>query len=238
MIPLIDTHLYAKLASKRAEMEHLGIRNLAPVFVPVGPAPSERIPLRLLFVGQATHGNLEDTLLGFEGGIAKSIKVISDALLPGKTPLANSPFWQAVRRILEYALCTTNAVEWTPRLHELVGWTNLVKIGDARGNTASRTIAEQSTLCVEALRAEIGSLRPLATILLSGNYARDEILYPAFGREGWRNNVEAEGRVAVKNHAGLGALIWAHHPLDMRRRGIEQETLGFIGGYVAALRHN
>jgi hypothetical protein len=234
MISLIDSELYAKLASKRAEMEHVGIRNLAPVFVPVGPTPSERIPLRLLFVGQATHGNLEDALLGFEGGIAKSTRVIIDALMPRKRPL-NSPFWQAVRRILEYALCTTNAVEWTPRLHELVGWSNLVKIGDAKGNTGSCTIAEQSTLCVEALRAEIGSLRPLATILLSGNFARDEIFYPTFGHEGWRSNVEAEGRVSVKNHVGLGALIWAHHPLDMRRRGIEQEALGFMGGYVAAL---
>jgi hypothetical protein len=84
-----------------------------------------------------------------------------------------------------------------------------VKIGDAKGNTGSRIIAEQSTLCVEALRAEIGSLRPLATILLSGNFARDEIFYPTFGYEGWRGNVEAEGSMITleKIAAALGVKV-------------------------------
>jgi len=227
LIPLIDKQLYENLSAKRLEMERAGFADLAPVFVPVGPELSHLVPVRLLFVGQATGGNLEGAS-DFIRSAEKSIEIVSNA--------PNSPFWQDIWQILERALRTVGAADLIERRDEIVGWSNLVKIGNMKHNPGEKEIAVQANLCIEALHAEIRAFRPIATILFTGHYAERDIMGPAFeSANNFLDNVKDQDRVAVKNHPEFGPILWAYHPRDMRQHGYESEVVNFISGYVAAL---
>lgn len=122
---------------------------------------------------------------------------------------------------------------------EALGWSNLVKINSV--NIASppgtEIIAAQAPLCVEALRGEVRVFRSHATVLLSGNYAQDEILLPVFGpAELFQNNVEAEDRVAIRNHPEFGPVISANHPQAMGSN--YKSDIGFIAGCLTGLLIN
>lgn len=226
MIPLIDRSLYQRLVDKRAEMESAGVHDLGRVFVPIGPALSDKAPIRLLFVGQAEGPTEAPLEADFDQAVEHSIGVVEE--------LADSPkgfFWPAVWRVLDQVLEMSGA---SVDRHQAVGWSNLVKIGKAnRERPEGKEISDQADLCIQALQLEIRAFRPDAIILLTTNYAQDKILYPVFGREGFRNNVKSEDQVAVKRHPEFGVVLWANHPRVMRRKGPAVEA--FISGYVAAL---
>lgn len=225
MVPLIDKSLYQKLVNRRAEMGSAGVCDLGRVFVPIGPAFSDPMPIRLLFVGQAEEQTVP-LEADFDRAVETSIGVVETE--------ASSPdgwFWPAVWKVLDEVLELTGA---PVERHQAVGWSELVKIGKADGRPEVEEIAKQADLCIEALQLEIRTFRPDATILLTGeHYARDEILYRVFGREGFRNNVRSKDQVAVKNHPELGVVLWTDHPRLMGKN--YPADLGFISGYAAAL---
>ncbi len=95
--------------------------------------------------------------------------------------------------------------------------------------------AVHTKACVEALRTEILTARPTVTVFMSGNWAQEEILFPAFGQV-WGQSAQREDRVAVCEHAEFGPLLWIDHPTSLHfgRNGEQSEVLGFVAGYAAA----
>jgi hypothetical protein len=123
---------------------------------------------------------------------------------------------------------------------EIVGWSNLTKIGFCTGdnqNPTAAVVGEQAALCVRSLHEEIMQFRPTATVLLTGDWSAKKILEPCFGPgEEWQNNVPSENRVAVKLHETCGPLLWTYHPRWMRtQKDLEVATTSFISGYIAGL---
>jgi hypothetical protein len=80
-------------------------------------------------------------------------------------------------------------------------------------------------------------MKPTATIILSGGEFNTDILFGAFGSEGWRANVIKNDQVSVKLHPEHGPIIWTDHPRTLRGQGgkVEKEVLGFVAGYLSAL---
>src|SRR5579859_6556023 len=97
LVPLIGKPLYESLSVKRRQMEGAALKDLAPVFVPVGPDLADSLPMRLLFVGQATDGDLNGAS-DFDRAVDKSIEILAAP--------PNAPFWQDIWQILERALRT------------------------------------------------------------------------------------------------------------------------------------
>ncbi len=95
----------------------------------------------------------------------------------------------------------------------IVAWSNLAKIGVLDGNPEGAELQVQADLCAELLRAEINRIKPLATILLTGDFAVEEILYPSLERDGWKNNVREENQVAIKEALGT-TLFWTYHAVE------------------------
>jgi hypothetical protein len=226
---LIDEGMFKEFQRVRAD--YRGGQQSANVLVPVGPESGKGMPA-ILFVGQATQGMVYDRTLGYQGATQACAALCADLLVNA----GRSPFWQAIRSVCSQVVRTAGL---DPRLFDnpsgIVGWSNLAKIGAAEGRPKGDLVAAQRELCVEALRTEISTMRPLATVFLSGDYLVEEILYPSMGQEQWRNNVKDEDRVAVREHPQFGTLIWTYHPRTMRQSGIEREAIGFVAGYIAAL---
>jgi hypothetical protein len=176
MLPLISESTFEALKQRRATIAG----ESAHVFVPVADDEPQ-----LLFIGQATRGEMGD-------GSYKAASEKSYAIL--QRGYANPPcgFWQAVVAITNK--CARITSEDTKLLR--IGWSNLCKIGDCKHNPSRKSICAQADMCVQALREELPTAKPVVTILLSGDLAVDEILYPAFGKNGWGNNVPDENETA------------------------------------------
>jgi hypothetical protein len=192
--PLIDAQLYDRLTARRAQMEKAGFEGLAPVFVPTGPAPLTDLPVRLLFVGQATQGPVYGSSLDFDSAAKGSEAILAQCLSDFQ-----SPFWVAVRKILRYALLTVGAENFIQRLEEMGGWSNLVKVGllerNPQGGPNDSIITEQADLCIESLRQEIRTFQPTATVLMTGTIRKPKSLI--------QFSVEKAGTITSKRRTWL-----------------------------------
>lgn len=183
------------------------------MFVPVGPAPNS-VPVRLLFIGRATRDYSQDCVNTYERAITRDEEIVHAYLLGRK-----APFWQFIEDVAEGARQVIVPSFPRDRRHELVGWSNLVKIGNMCSNPASEAIKQQAELCIAQLRSELDIMRPHVIILLATNYAEDEILYPVFGRDNWRWDNQERDRVAFKAFqlapSSGAVVIWTNHPQAM-----------------------
>src|SRR5215469_5737913 len=109
-----------------------------------------------------------------------------------------------------------------------------VKSAPPREIAMPRAIRAQASLCVQALKQELARAKPKVTVFLTSDYAMEEILFPAVGRDDWRNNVSSEDQIAVKLHQDFGWLLWGFHPSGPwgRRHGRKLEA--FIAGFASA----
>jgi len=105
-----------------------------------------------------------------------------------------------------------------------VGYSNLVKIGRARGNPQPDAIAVQQALCIELLLHELEIMKPDAVVLLTRNFAQCEIVEPVFGPEGWTQDVPSEDRVAHKVVMGR-PIVWMNHPRNPGPAGYRKESV-------------
>jgi hypothetical protein len=217
MVPLISEPLYTELRARRRTMP----QQCAYVFLPVAQSKPQ-----LLFIGQATAGLVYETELDFLDATKESHAMLEGFLGdPG-----GSLFWKTlcnVRNQVERIACGE-------RNRVAVGWSNLCKIGAAEGNPDKALINAQSDLCVQALREELVRAKPEVTFLMTGHFAQEEILFPAFGRDGWRNNVPTEDKIALKQHPLYGILLWGYHPHDPWGMEHQRELIAFMAGFASA----
>lgn len=229
MHPLLDKKAFQAFLNIR--QSYSGSQEAANIFVPVGSPPEDTVP-RILFIGQATRGMVYDGQLDYDraGAACEEIR-------KGYLSKPTTPFWQFVCNVCRQVIRTADLGKpLLEQLDRMAGWSNLAIIGAAEGNPGSELIAVQKGVCVEALRSAIAAHRPVATVLVSGDYCDKEILLPALGERGdWHNNVSDENRVAIKLHPKYGPILWANHPGWSRREGFEQEEAAFISGYISAL---
>lgn len=252
IIPLYDEATYDRLRSiSRAMISDWP--DVAPIFVSVGPDPhvakSLQPPLRILFVGQTAYENFPAPAASTPAGEktdnrslqgAQTLNAASVRAAAAQAELlpSNRLFWRATRTILAQALGAVGAGAWMNRLPEVAGWSNLTKVHlvqSGHHNPDPKIIRPQAEACVDALRTEILTARPTVTIFMSGNWAQEEVLFPALGRV-WGQSAQQEDRVAVCEHAELGPLLWINHPtsLNFGKNGEQSEVLGFVAGYAAA----
>lgn len=190
MRPLIDRDMYDRLRAVRDVLPDDGVSNIAHVFVPVGPDEPAfgSDPLRVLFVGRATRGFDEERVSTYEGAVDRGIEIVTEEYMPEDGAPGRSDFWRFARDVLRAALDGVGAQHAT-RLSDHIGWSNLAKVGDTKGNATPESLSIQKGLCQEALRAEIAAMQPHAVVLptglLSHPYAEQEVLYPVFGDDGW-----------------------------------------------------
>lgn len=243
MRPLFDQAFYERLRTERELMSAEGRGPLAPVFVPVGPDTGSTPPLRVLFIGQAAYASTEAEAAGaaaldFEASAARSADNAARLLRERR-----SPYWQAIRAILDQVLRTIGGDEWADpgRLTEIAGFSNLAKIGLAgsgHANPGDADVRAQAALCAECLPVEVRAARPTAVVLMSGGESpiSERILLTAFGRDGWRNNAPGQDRVALKRFGACDTtLLWMEHLRTVRANGTEREVVAFVAGYIAAL---
>lgn len=235
---LIDKDIYGKLKKLRQELEQEGVPNLAHVFVPVGvappPPPTGTVSLptppaapRLLFVGRATRNYCEGYLDMFEGAVAEDTKILSEL------PLGKTAFWQFARAITRSVLQQTSVGTSNDALAAHCGWSNLMKIGAAVGNPQGRLLDRQAQLCVEALRAEIARFRPTGIVIATGDYAKDEVVVPIFGRDRWSYNTPDGKQVAYQTDAETGAVVaWTDHPGRRAPPGTRAQVQSFVADLI------
>lgn len=216
MTPLISESTFEGLRAKRA-----GIPGRpAHVFLPV----AQKNP-RVLFIGHAPRGEMPD------GTYIEVAQTTYGWLINGMAGGdKKSGFWRAVSSIADQC----NRIASPDGLALPVGWSNLCKIGDCDRNPSPKSIREQADLCGEALREKFRSARPEITFLLTGHFAQEEILFPVFGREDWRNNLDSQDLVAVKVHPEFGILLWGYHPRSAHGMARNQDLINFMAGFGAA----
>jgi hypothetical protein len=98
-------------------------------------------------------------------------------------------------------------------LHEFspsVVWTNLAKIGMVSSNPSGDCLKVQSKLAIETLQAEIEEYDP-KLIIVTGEYATNEILYPIWPKGNWKGARDPEYCWIKKTHLGP-PVLWVDHP--------------------------
>jgi hypothetical protein len=126
----------------------------------------------------------------------------------------------ATRRHLERMhVCPSSAFWrfWTAlsKFSPSVVWTNLAKIGVVGGNPSGACLKMQSELAIETLKAEIGEYRP-QLIVVAGEYARDEILYPIWPKDKWEGARHPE-YCWIKGTNLRPSVLWVDHPERKRK---------------------
>lgn len=215
MRPLISFEQYDRLGHLRDRMEHSEPGN-AQVFVPVGPDPGSDCP-GILFIGQATKDWTKRAVSNYQGAVKEGIA------LAHCCADRNGPFFQVVDEIV-WAVCGQLDLEPAGGQGDLVGWSNLAKIGRIHGNPAPTLIALQQDLCIGTLRHELETMQPAAVVLLTRNFAQHEILEPVFGRDGWTQDLPSEDRVAHKTLAGR-PIVWMNHPRNPGPAGYRRASV-------------
>jgi hypothetical protein len=97
------------------------------------------------------------------------------------------------------------------KLHEIgapVIWTNLAKIGVESGNPAGDNLSLQRDLACQTLRLELEEYKPKLVMLVTGNYAGNDIVIPVFGND-LNRPIEFWWR---SRDATRPAILWTDHP--------------------------
>lgn len=232
MVPLIGRDLYDRLRATRASLPERGVSNVAQVFVPVGPAEeaSGAASLRVLFVGRATRGFDEEALSSYEGAARRAEELVMQVYVPDGTAPQPSDFWRFARNVLRAALDSLREAG-SSRFSDHLGWSNLAKIGDTKGNATPLSLSVQRELCHEALRSEIAVMNPHAMVLATGKYAEEEVLAPVFGSQGWKWEQTGRAEWRWKAADPLCPLVFrTEHPQGKHDMG---DTAIAIGARIA-----
>ncbi len=222
MIPLIGPGLHARFQALRPDLEQAGVEplNIAQVFVPVGPYRGAVPGLpRVLFVGQCTRGYGEADIADFDAAWKRGEEIVQSDFFPS----GRTAFWRFARGVMRgvASRLERDAADDDTRLAASVGWSNLAKVGDVKGNATSSAIGVQADLCVSALHAEVECMRPDAVVVATGKYAKAEIFDRFFGAEGWTPAPYKECGVYLKRDAALSVPIiaWTAHPRRLSYQG-------------------
>jgi hypothetical protein len=100
------------------------------------------------------------------------------------------------------------------KLHEIgspVIWTNLVKIGVTHGNPNSRLIEEQCELAHLTLKAEIAEYKPALVVLVSSDFAKDQIVYRIWPQKTWGIS-DFDGTCWIRKDGEIPPVLWTDHP--------------------------
>ena len=214
MRPLMTPNMHARLAALHDEIASADGK-AAQVFVPVGPDRDGNKPV-ILFVGQTTSGWAEEERAEF----ARSWQ---DAAALVAAPPSKSGFWQVVRQITAGVAAELGLAGPDGRLDDLIAWSNVVKVGHPDRNPDEPSWKVQADLCVEQLRQEIEELKPVATVLLTRNFAQREVVEPVFGADGWSFDTEGQDRVAYRT--APSTVVWMNHPRNMGASGYRRASV-------------
>lgn len=214
MRPLITPKQYKLLRDLRARMDRSYPGN-SHVFVPVGPDAEIGSP-SILFIGQATRDWTKPALGNYAGAVNEAVAIAHCCLD------RHGPFWQVVDEVV-WGVCEA-LNKSIANQGDVVGWSNLAKIGRAQGNPEPNMIAAQQALCIELLRHELEIMQPDAVVLLTRNFGQREILEPVFGREGWTQDVPSDDRVAHKVEKGR-PIVWMNHPRNPGPAGYRKASV-------------
>ena len=169
------------------------------------------------FCGRGNKGLQRDRVATYEGAIQRDIEIAKNFLAKRQTP-----FWQFSYDMLCGVLERCKGA--SSNLHDLIGWSNLVKIGDIKGNPTQEFLKKQAGLCIEQLRVEIAALRPDAIVLPTSNCAEEEILYPCstgtVGIGTTPTTIGSRSSETQKQARSLSGLIirraWGHRAIGQR----------------------
>ena len=167
-------------------------------------------PVRLLFIGQAAKGWSEEGLADHGTAWRRPAEIVTG-------PPPRSGYWQVVGRIVTDVHAQAGLPAPMGTLSDVIGWSNLVKVGHPGRNPGPGSWKVQADLCVEQLRHEVAVMHPSAVVLMTRDFASKEILLQVFGDEGWTNDVPEEDRVAWK--LAPVPVIWMNHPRNMGPKG-------------------
>lgn len=207
---------------------HSKIENLAAVFVPVRLWPEARVPFTVLVVGQATHGYGPDEacLETFEKTTARNVELATGYLLKPR-----SVFWRWTRAVLAEVYNQLGHVQATDeQLIGCLGWSNLAKIGDTKGNPPAWTVQGQAALAVDALQDEVARMQPTIVIACVGAFGLGRgrpIFEGAFGPNSWDGASLGEGLISGT------PVIFAQHPRTLVSTGQWDSTIGAVSNRIA-----
>lgn len=193
--------LQCQWIEKFDEMEALDLgQKLAAPFLSVGDFSSNPTGIGpILLVGKATDKDWfrEQFLSTAKEERVNERRTVTRNTLTYKYKQQTSAFWRF----------------WKD-LHEVgspVIWTNLAKIGVARGNPGRKHLAVQAELAQTTLRAEIAEYRP-SLIVIAGDYAKREIVFPIFGeRSNWSEPDDFKF-CWIERTPSYPAVLWIDHP--------------------------
>jgi hypothetical protein len=161
---------------------------------------------RILFVGKATAGT-------FTG------KYASMSSFNGK-----SSFWQFARQLSHCADGNSDKLI-------NVAWSNVTKIGVAKGNPPKQLQLAQAALASKTLREEIKKCHPTLVVFVCDGYG-DNIIYDAVkAKRGGTNDFETKksphGNFYVRKATQIGseqfpAMLWVKHPQGKSRERCAQ----------------
>jgi len=187
-----------------------------------------------LFIGQCTRGYGDADIADFDAARKRGEEIVQSDFFPS----GRTAFWRFARGVMRgiASRLEHDAADDDTRLAASVGWSNLAKVGDVKGNATLPAICVQAELCVSALHAEVERMRPDAVVVATGEYARAEIFDRVFGAEGWTPAPYKEGDVYLKRGAALGVPIiaWTAHPRRLSYQGAPVFAAA-IGEVVTAL---
>jgi hypothetical protein len=90
-------------------------------------------------------------------------------------------------------------------------WTNLVKIGVISGNPRGWYLEAQHELAVNTLRAEIAEYKPALVVLVTSDFAKDQIIYRIWPKKTWRIS-GYDGTCWIKKDGNKPPVLWTDHP--------------------------
>ncbi|MGA3332663.1 MAG: hypothetical protein ABSC62_00720 [Terracidiphilus sp.] len=96
-------------------------------------------------------------------------------------------------------------------------WTNLAKIGVDSGNPQGSFLEEQSGLAVRTLRAEIAEYNPSLVVLVTSDYAKDEIVYRIWPQHDWTISKLDGSTCWIAGKDGEPPVLWTNHPQGKKR---------------------
>ena len=212
--PSITRSEYAELCALREALQAKARHRLVPVRMPLLAGSSSGMA-SIMFFGQTTGGEVyKGAIPPYEKAAALSARELSEQFLTR----GRSVYWGMVRRI---AVAVAEKLGIDPHdrhLHEAVGWSNIVKIGFAKGTPNGAICASQAALGKSILRAELARSKAHSHVFLISNYEQ-KFFEDVVGRDWHHTDAPKYQEIAWRQHPEFGLLIWGYHPREMRKKG-------------------
>lgn len=172
---------------------------------------------KILIVGKATAGwsHVPDT------NSRKSVRKRSGDFLEEIKDSPPSAFWRHVQRLAGDIAAKLDRNWPTPIEH--VAWSNLARIGYARGAPEGFAFDIQRTVCQRLLAEEIRWLQPSIIILLTHNYQHD-FVSDLFSGTKWKDLAGCGHKDAWVGESEDFLIIWTAHPERKTTVRLEAES--------------